>query len=253
MYNKNKEKVFAVIFLSLLLIIPQLSLASTISLRSSSSTIAPSKTFTLSIYVDPKATSSYTAQANINFPADLVSVSSFTFASNWFPITQSGYDLIDNTSGKLIKTAGYPNGFSQETLFGTVIFKTKSAGAIVISTDTASFVLDVDSNNTLSSYGSFSVTSSAPVVVPVTPPVVVVPKTPVTTTPKVVDNTKTTSKTTTTPTTVKINTSDVATITETPKEVIPSPAVSNDKSETGKISMFTGAIFVVISAYFSIH
>jgi hypothetical protein len=170
-----KKIIFIVFFL--IIIIPKISTADTFSLRSSSKTVEPNKTFTLSVYVIPSNSSVYTAQANISFPTDLVSVESFTYASSWFPMNQSGYDLIDNTSGKLIKTAGYPNGFNKETLLGTLILKSKKAGLISISINKESFILDMDSNNVLNSYGSFSITSSSPVYVPpvvkpIVPPVI---------------------------------------------------------------------------------
>lgn len=162
MYKKFKEKISIVLVLLLVIIIPQVSLASSVSLISSASVTEPDKTFTLSIYVNPESTVSYTAKTDISFPADLVSVESFTYAPTWLPIDKPGYDLIDNTSGKLIKTAGYPSGFSQETLLGTVVLKAKSAGVITISTDQESYVLDEDGNNTLNTYGSSSVTSYVP-------------------------------------------------------------------------------------------
>lgn len=179
MYKKNKEKFFVSLVLLLSILVPQISLASVISLRGASTKVEPTKTFTLSIYADPKSVPSYTAQANIKFPSDLVSVESFTYNSAWLPLTPSGYDLIDNTNGKLIKTAGYPNGFSTETLLGTAVFRSKKAGTVVISTEKESYILDIDSNNTLSTYGSFSITASTPVlnpVSPITPPVIKAPE-----------------------------------------------------------------------------
>lgn len=166
-----KKKLVFVLTILLTIIIPMVSMANSLSLRSSSKTIEPGKTFTLSIYTDSSSIKSFTAQANIDFPADLVSVESFTYASSWFPITQTGYDTIDNTLGKLIKTAGYPSGFSSEILFGTLKIKAKKAGTVVISVNKNSYILDMDSNNTLTNYSSFSITSSAPEIKVVTPPV----------------------------------------------------------------------------------
>ncbi|MGD9581975.1 MAG: hypothetical protein AB7V50_11425 [Vampirovibrionia bacterium] len=160
-----KNKIFITI-ISFLIIIPQISIADSFSFKSVSKIIEPNKNFTLSVYVVPSVSNIYTVQANINFPADLVSVESFTYANTWFPMNQTGYDLIDNASGKLIKTAGYPSGFNKETLLGTVIFKAKKAGSISISINKESFILDMDSNNILNSYDSFSINSVTPTPTP---------------------------------------------------------------------------------------
>lgn len=184
-----KKIIFVTLVLSLIvLIVPEVSIANSFSLVSSSKTIEPNKTFTLSVYVIPTSTSVYTAQANINYPADLVSVESFTYASAWFPMNQAGYDLVDNTNGKLIKTAGYPSGFNKDTLFGTLVFKSKKAGDVSISINKESFILDMDSNNVLNNYGSFSITSTSytPLItLPVAPliPLVTLPVFPVVTKP----------------------------------------------------------------------
>lgn len=168
-----KKNIFISISLFLLVMIPNMTIANSFNLRSTSKTIEPNKTFVLAVYVNPpNLSNAYTVQANINFPSDLISAESFTYASAWLPMNQAGYDLIDNSTGKLIKTAGYPNGFNKETLLGTVIFKVKKAGAVSISINKESFILDMDSNNVLNNYGSFSIVSAsyvAPVNV-ITPP-----------------------------------------------------------------------------------
>lgn len=246
MYKKNREKIFTTLFLVLSIVIPQVSLASAISLRSSTSTTEPSKTFILSVYTDPKSVASYTAQANIKFPADLISVESFTYASSWFPVVQAGYDSIDNTSGKLIKTAGYPGGFTSETLLGTMTIKVKKAGTITLSTNKESYILDIDSNNTLNTYGSFSITASSTVVAPTTPTTPT--KTP--TTPTTPTKTSTTPKTDTVKadTTKEVTTSDTS-VTENIPEQASVADVPKEKSLTRKIALFVGVIFVAVSAY----
>lgn len=236
----NKKKICALLLLISVAIIPQITLASAISLRSSKSSIEPSKIFSLSIYVNPSSVASYTAGANIKFPSDLVSIESFSYSSSWIPITTSGYDSIDNVSGRLIKTAGYPGGFNSEVLLGTAIFKSKKAGAITISTDKESYVLDIDSNNTLTIFGSFSITSSTPVVD--------TPKAPITkTTPPV---------TKTIPLTKEKEVSKTSEVVETNTEIIPEPTptiITKDKSSVKKIVLFLGVVIGVISAYLGFH
>ncbi|MEK7160515.1 MAG: hypothetical protein AAB724_00660, partial [Patescibacteria group bacterium] len=70
--------------------------------------VSQGQTFTLTIGVDPQGVKNYTAKMELSYPADLLEVESFTFANDWVQIFESGYDLIDNVNGLLIKTAGYP-------------------------------------------------------------------------------------------------------------------------------------------------
>lgn len=238
----NKKGLYLTLFLLLIMIVPQVSLASAISLRSSTKTIEPSKTFSVSIYVNPSSVASYTAQANIAFPADLVSVESFTYAASWFPINQAGYDLIDNSAGKVIKTAGYPNGFSTDTLLGTMILKSKKAGNVTISINKDSYVLDVDSNNTLNSYGTFSVTISSPVVTPVATPVITK-----TTTPTVI-------KKETTTTTPKVDTKKEADKATVIPNTQTAPVVSSTSDDSSKNAILVVKILVgALSAYLSLN
>lgn len=161
MYRNIKEKAFIVIIL-LLVMVPQVSLASSVSLKSPYFSTIPGNTYTVSVYINPESVTSYTAEVLIDFPTDLVSVESFTYAPSWMPINQPGYDLVDNTNGKIIKTAGYPAGFNQETLLGTLVLKAKKAGTITLSTSQESIVLDSDGYNTLDNYGSSTITSKVP-------------------------------------------------------------------------------------------
>lgn len=238
MYKKNKSKIIITLGIFLSVIIPQITLASAVSLRSSSTTIEPNKTFNVSVYVNPSSVTSYTAQVVLNFPADLVSIDSFTYNSAWIPLSQSGLDLIDNTSGKMIKTAGYPSGFSQEVLLGTIKMKSKKSGSVTILTNKESYVLDIDSNNTLKTYGTFSITSTAPVA-----PVVVPKTTPTTTT----TTTKTVEKKVETPVVKEepAKSSEVTTTTENTNTEIPVEGKTNSK----KIILFIGIILGAISAY----
>ena len=183
-----KGKLIIVLVLFLLILIPEISMANSLSLRSSAKMIEPGKTLTLSIYANSTSAKAFTAQANIDFPADLISIESFTFGSAWFPINQVGYDVIDNATGKLIKTAGYPNGFDNEILLGTLVIKSKKAGVVSFNFNKSSYILDMDSNNILTTYSSFSITSSSPekvVTPPVTPPVIDKPVDKKPTTPKI--------------------------------------------------------------------
>ena len=249
--NIKKTEKFLGLLMFLLILLPQITLASSISLFSSTSSVKPDKTFSLSIYVDPETTSSYTAQANIDFPANLVSIESFTYAASWFPISQPGYDSIDNVNGSMVKTAGYPGGFSSSTLFGTAVVKVKSAGSIDIYVNDKSYVLDVDSNNTLDTYGKVTITSSNPIV-----------ETPKTTVqaPSTVENNNTPTETTTN----KIPTSTEKTNIDNKNangssnldvsNVDNIQSKLNERIKSGKeLTILSGMIIGIISAYIGLH
>lgn len=127
--------------------------------------------FTLTIGVNPQGVKNYTAKVELHYPANLLEVKSFTFASGWMSLSQSGYDLTDNLNGVLIKTAGYPSGISAPTTFGTVSFRAKQNGNGIISLNSNSFVYDANSQNVLTnSSAQTMVAISAPVVAPIIPP-----------------------------------------------------------------------------------
>ena len=81
--------------------------------------------FNVAIAIDPQGATNYAEKMEITYPADTLEVENFVPASNWLPLTQPGYDQLDNTNGILTKTAGYPGGFSTSTLFGIVTFEAK--------------------------------------------------------------------------------------------------------------------------------
>ena len=109
------------------------------------------KTFTLPIAVDPKDLKQYTVRLALTFPPDLLEVTSFTFDPNWIAVPQQHYDLLDNKRGELIKTAGFPKGFSTPVSFGTITFKAKGAGDSRIVVETQSFMLDASGKSALES------------------------------------------------------------------------------------------------------
>lgn len=107
------------------------------------------QSFTLTIGISPQGIKNYTAKTELRYPADILEVKSFTFASGWSPLSQSGYDLVDNANGIMVKTAGYPGGVSSPVTFGTVSFVAKKSGNGTVSLGGNSFVLDANSQNVL--------------------------------------------------------------------------------------------------------
>ena len=98
-------------------------------------------------------------------------------------MTTSGYDSIDNANGVLIKSAGYPAGFSSVTAFGTISFSAKKAGSGTIKVGNSSLAFQASGQSAIAGSGTtFAVTmpvAPAPIPTPLPTPTVKTPaKTP---------------------------------------------------------------------------
>lgn len=123
--------------------------ASSIIFNPSVVTVTAGKTFNLPIVIDPAGQPQYTVRLVISFPPDLLEITSFVFNSNWISLSQPGYDSLNNVSGELIKTAGFPKGFSSPILLGTITLRAKKSGESVIVVEPKSFVLNEENTSTL--------------------------------------------------------------------------------------------------------
>src|SRR3989344_3374018 len=143
--------------------------ATSIILTPTTVSVKAGQTFSVPVSVNPQGVKNYAVGLKLNYPADLLQVQSFTFGSQWMALNQPGYDLVDNTNGVLIKTAGYPQGFTSNTQFGTAIFLAKKTGAGVITLANGTMVLDQSNQNLFagSSQVNVSVTTPASTVTPV--------------------------------------------------------------------------------------
>jgi|SRR3989338_3343269 len=138
---------------------PAVAYASSMSLAPASVKTAVGRSFTMTVSVDPAGTPIYTVKSRITFPADLLEVRSFKLgAGSWISITQPGYDVIDNTAGILIKSAGWPKGLSAKATLGTITFKVKKAGTGQVAMTTGSALYDRNSANVFSGGNSVTVT-----------------------------------------------------------------------------------------------
>ncbi|MDO8565257.1 MAG: cohesin domain-containing protein [bacterium] len=143
--------------------------AATVSTSPTSVTLSPGQSVTLTIIVDPQGTA-YTAKVALSFPPNLLSVSAFSQASGWIPLSQPGYDSVDNSSGSMIKTGGATGGFSSPKVFGTVTFTSLAAGTANINVTGATQVLNASNQNTFTAGGQTVVNISSPAPAPsVTP------------------------------------------------------------------------------------
>ena len=104
----------------------------------------------LTVYTNSNGVKNGTVKVEVKYPADLLQVSSFVQSSTWMSNTETGYDTIDNTNGVLIKTAGYPRGFTSTVSFGTITFTAKKAGVATVEVSNGSLALDASGKNAFS-------------------------------------------------------------------------------------------------------
>lgn len=147
---KNKQNKFKITFLgiilSYLLVVMPVS-ASTFVVSKEYVNVSEGDIVQVIIYASSSSTD-YTFKSSINFSSDVLSFSDWQWEDNWIPLSVDDYDLVDNTSGKIIKTSGYPSGVSGEKEFGIVTFVAKKSGQATISFDDNSFILDENGNDT---------------------------------------------------------------------------------------------------------
>lgn len=158
------KKIFTVIsgVLGMIILATPVLAATTFLLTPTNIDVVEKENFTLMVSVDPKGIKNYTAKVELEYPAGLLEVKSFTFASDWIQLNQPGYDLIDNTNGLLIKTAGYPGGASELITFGAILFSAKKTGEGIIKIGEDSLVLDAMNRNVLGVLAEATVTIMTP-------------------------------------------------------------------------------------------
>lgn len=133
----------------------------------SSVSVEARDTFDVTITINPLQELQYTAKLAIDFSPETIEVVSFALDPAWIPLAQPGYDLVDNDRGLLVKTAGFPQGFSDARTFGTVTFRARESGNGIVSIASSSFVLNADGENSLRSRSQTRVlVQEAPIVVP---------------------------------------------------------------------------------------
>jgi len=154
------------------------SAATVASFSPSNISVAAGQSFNVLVTVNPQGVSDYAEKLEIKYPADILQVNSFTMNSQWLPLSQAGYDLMDNVNGVLIKSAGYPGGFSSATNYGTISFYAKKAGSGIIMVGNNSTSFEVNSQTSLTGNSAvFAVTAPAVVIPVVSTPTVEVSST----------------------------------------------------------------------------
>jgi len=146
--NKTISTLILGVLGTVVLAVPVLA-ATALSLSPTNINVVQGQNFNLVTAINPQGVNNYTVKIELQYPADLLEVRTFTLANNWMALSQQGYDLIDNENGLLIKTAGYPSGISEPITFGIISFSAKQTGNGVIKVGDNSFVLDATNQDVL--------------------------------------------------------------------------------------------------------
>ena len=153
--------------------------ATSVSLFPATIETAPGQAFTVSISINPQGIPNFAEKIEMAYPAETFEATAFTLASNWIALSQPGYDATDNVKGVLVKTAGYPSGFTASTPFGTVSFRAKKAGSGTIAIGSNSLAFEANRESAMTG-NSVAVTvnapTAAPAVVPAKAPTTVTPQ-----------------------------------------------------------------------------
>lgn len=144
--------------------------ASVLSYAPATISVVQGQSVAIRVTVDPQGVPLYTAKIELNFPKNLLRADGFTQEAGWFPLVQPGYDALDNASGILIKTAGFPGGLASAKTFGTVTFTAIASGTGSITTGGNALALDAANKNTLANAPQIAVAISAPAPAPAPAP-----------------------------------------------------------------------------------
>jgi hypothetical protein len=106
----------------------------------------------VTIGVSPeKDTRNYTVRFELQYPKDLLQFKSVEYAKGWIEVKdKDNYDKIDEKNGILIKTVGFPGGFKEKQILGTIKFTAKKTGTENIIFKDTSFSLNSRNTDVLS-------------------------------------------------------------------------------------------------------
>ena len=160
-----RNKFIVLMLVSLFLGVGTAFAITTVSLSPTTVNVKEGQSFNLNAAINPQGVKNYTVKLEIKYPAELLEVKSFSFGNGWMALAQPGYDSLDNTNGVLIKTAGYPGGFSSVASFGTINIRAKKSGNAVIQITGNSLALDAGNQNVVSGLPVETAVVITPVVV----------------------------------------------------------------------------------------
>lgn len=152
------KKITFILGLALVLAAP-LAQASTITLSPSTLSVSSGQTVSVVVSVDAQGATLTTVESQISYPANLLTPTSFAYAPAWMAMSQPGYDQM--SGGTVIKTAGYPRGFTGVQTFGTLTFRAIATGTGAVSVSNGSITYTPSGQNVLTgAQGSIAVSVS---------------------------------------------------------------------------------------------
>jgi hypothetical protein len=103
------------------------------------------ETVSFDLKVNP-STAVYTVGATLNYDPVTLSFQDASVDKTWLPLSRAPYEVTDTASGKVVRTAGYPQGLTGVTPFTHYVFKAIAPGdtKVVIS---GGMALDADNND----------------------------------------------------------------------------------------------------------
>ncbi len=148
MNNNNIMKKILYLFFALFVLLPMATNAATFSFIPNTGSFVSGKTFNVTVYVNPGVGEQITtAKLSAAFSASGLDIVSFSPAAGWMPLTAPGYDFTNNTTGKFIKTGGFPARVTKSKQFGVLKLKAKKVGVATINTEGDSMMLDITNTN----------------------------------------------------------------------------------------------------------
>lgn len=145
------KKYIKTIFVSLLgIFIASNAIASTnITLTPATRNVVEGQSFNLIVYANANGVRNGAVEVKIEFPADLLEITSFNQPEAWLLVRQAG-DLEDNVNGVLLKSSIYTRGFTSDIVFGTITFTAKKSGVATVSVTSDCAAYDASGKNVYS-------------------------------------------------------------------------------------------------------
>lgn len=154
------------------LLFPFISHAATLTLSTGAAEARAGERVSVAIDVDAGEERIVTVRAALSYPEDLLEFMSFSFAPEAFALSQPGYDA--EGGGTLVKTAGFPGGFTGTRPFGVAEFIVRarsvseagSSRRAAISVSSDSLLLNAQGVNRLTVATTVTLSVAAPIPLP---------------------------------------------------------------------------------------
>lgn len=151
------KKILVIIFCALIIGCPSAGVFGAgpgLSFSEKSQALVAGREYFIDLFVDAGQSKDYAVKMALDFPANLLEVKDFWFDDGWIEVTVAPYSAVDEKNGTMIKTAGFPGGFSGKVKLGTINFYAKRAGYGKLTFLPESLAYDISGKNTLADYSA---------------------------------------------------------------------------------------------------